>query len=220
MRHVQHPSIYFCNIKMKQLQRISETLETYICNIREGKPGAGRFRPLRWEPPASRGARAPPAPVVYMGALDSAEEDLRRHDTCAPMAMTGSAACAMAMETDGRRGSERHMWLGRGARAVGEGHDAEARERVVVEGWSGAGGCASTHSRETGGWVDKRSGYISFWERERAGWGWAIFGWDRRPWPNIIERETLQVNSELNTTFDFCFEREGYVTLRMTAWLH
>jgi hypothetical protein len=30
----------------------------------------------------------------------------------------------------------------------------------------------------------------------------------------------LQANSELNTTFDFCFEREGYVTLRMAAWLH
>ena len=37
LQHVQDPSIYFCNIKMKQLQytsETSETLETCICNIR------------------------------------------------------------------------------------------------------------------------------------------------------------------------------------------
>jgi len=43
LKHLQHPPIYFYNIKMKQLQHISETsetLETYICNIDEVKAGA------------------------------------------------------------------------------------------------------------------------------------------------------------------------------------
>jgi hypothetical protein len=42
MQHVQYPTIYFYNIKMKQLQRTSETsktLETYMCNVGEGRPG-------------------------------------------------------------------------------------------------------------------------------------------------------------------------------------
>jgi hypothetical protein len=40
LQHVQHSSMYFCNIKMKQLQHTSETsetLKTYICNIGERK---------------------------------------------------------------------------------------------------------------------------------------------------------------------------------------
>jgi hypothetical protein len=46
IQHVQHPSIYFCNIHMKWLQRASETsetIETYICNI--GERGLGRSIP-------------------------------------------------------------------------------------------------------------------------------------------------------------------------------
>jgi hypothetical protein len=38
LQHVQHPPIYFYNIKMKQLQHtseMSETLKTYICNIED-----------------------------------------------------------------------------------------------------------------------------------------------------------------------------------------
>jgi hypothetical protein len=40
LKHLQHPSIYFCNIHMKQLQytsKTSKTLETYVCNIEEGE---------------------------------------------------------------------------------------------------------------------------------------------------------------------------------------
>jgi len=43
---MQYPPIYFCNIKMKQLQHpseTSETLKTYICNIGEGKAGLVDF---------------------------------------------------------------------------------------------------------------------------------------------------------------------------------
>jgi hypothetical protein len=46
MQHVQHPLIYFCNIYMVQLQhtsKISETIETYNCNI------GGRERAWRGE---------------------------------------------------------------------------------------------------------------------------------------------------------------------------
>jgi hypothetical protein len=48
LQHMQHPPIYFCNIKTKQLQHTSETfktLETYICNVGKGKTVAGQFRP-------------------------------------------------------------------------------------------------------------------------------------------------------------------------------
>jgi hypothetical protein len=37
LQHVQHPSIYFCNIHIKQLQHTSETcatFEIYACNMR------------------------------------------------------------------------------------------------------------------------------------------------------------------------------------------
>ena len=50
--------IYFCNIKMKQLQHTSETSETnetYIGNIGEGKAEAGRFQPPGSEPAMSVG---------------------------------------------------------------------------------------------------------------------------------------------------------------------
>ena len=46
MQHVEHPPIYFCNIHNKQLQhtfKTTETPETYICNIGEGKPGPVDF---------------------------------------------------------------------------------------------------------------------------------------------------------------------------------
>jgi hypothetical protein len=46
MQYVQHPPIYFCNTKIKHLQHTSETcetLETYICNIGEGKAGPVDF---------------------------------------------------------------------------------------------------------------------------------------------------------------------------------
>jgi hypothetical protein len=62
LQHMQHPLIYFCNIKMEQLQYTSETsraTETYICKIGEKKAGAGRFQPLGSEPAASDGTRAP-----------------------------------------------------------------------------------------------------------------------------------------------------------------
>jgi hypothetical protein len=48
---------------------------------------------------------APLAPTTLVGAHGSTGEDLRRHDTCAPAAMAGSAALP----------------------AMGEGHDAAAR---------------------------------------------------------------------------------------------
>jgi hypothetical protein len=38
---MQHPLIYFCNIHTKQLQytsEISETIETYICNVGGERP--------------------------------------------------------------------------------------------------------------------------------------------------------------------------------------
>jgi hypothetical protein len=46
MQYMQHPTIYFCNIHMKQLQHTSktfETLETYIYNIGEESACAGQF---------------------------------------------------------------------------------------------------------------------------------------------------------------------------------
>ena len=110
--------IYFFNIHIKQLQhtsQTSETLETYICNIGEGKPGAGRFRSSGWDPAASGGTRAPLAPGTLVGALGSAEEDLRRHGTCAPTAMAVSAARPTAMGDErttserGAQGTRTHM---------------------------------------------------------------------------------------------------------------
>jgi hypothetical protein len=84
---------------------LSETLETYICNIGEGKVKACRFQTSRWDLVASGGVRAPPAPTMLMGALGLAGEDLRRHGTCVPAAMAGSAAHPTAMG-DGRTASE------------------------------------------------------------------------------------------------------------------
>ena len=80
---------------MKQLQHRSETpetLETYICNI--GKENAGL---VDFGRRGQSRRRAPPALLALMGALSSAEEDLRRHDTCAPTAMAGSAVRPTAM---------------------------------------------------------------------------------------------------------------------------
>jgi hypothetical protein len=47
-----------------------------------------------------------PAPTTLMDALGSAEEDLRRHRTCAPAAMAGLAARPLVMG-DGRTARER-----------------------------------------------------------------------------------------------------------------
>jgi hypothetical protein len=45
MQHVENPSIYFCNIHMKQMQHTSATygtIEIYNCNIgRKREPDAG-----------------------------------------------------------------------------------------------------------------------------------------------------------------------------------
>jgi hypothetical protein len=80
LQHVQHPLIYFCNIKIKQLQHTSEmskTLETYIYDIGEGKDRAGRFS--RWGGSRRRAA--------LISALGSPRKDLRHYDMCAPAAM-------------------------------------------------------------------------------------------------------------------------------------
>jgi hypothetical protein len=66
------------NIYLKHLIHLKHK---YICNI-----GV-----------RARGARAPPALSALVGALGSAEEDLRRNDKCALAAMARSAACVMAM---------------------------------------------------------------------------------------------------------------------------
>jgi hypothetical protein len=124
---MQHPSIYFCNIKMKQLQHTSEmpkTLKTYICNIGAiGVRAGGEPRHTRL-----------PAPPTLVGG--SAGEDLRRHDTCVPAAMAGLAACAMAMgdkRMDGEGASGTGVWDGRATRpAMGRGVVAD--ERMVGEG--------------------------------------------------------------------------------------
>jgi hypothetical protein len=74
---------------------MSETLEIYICNIREGN--ARPVQNVHSEATATRNVRAPKAPPALVGALGSAEEDLRRHGICAPAAMVGSAACTTEM---------------------------------------------------------------------------------------------------------------------------
>jgi hypothetical protein len=61
---------------------------------------ASRFRSSGWEPAASHGARAPPAPATLVGAFGSAGEDLRHHDTCVPAAIAGSVARPTAMGDD------------------------------------------------------------------------------------------------------------------------
>jgi hypothetical protein len=54
----------------------------------------------------SSGARAPRVPTMLVGAIGSAGEDLRRHGTCIPADMVGSAARLTAM-SDGRTARER-----------------------------------------------------------------------------------------------------------------
>jgi hypothetical protein len=110
---------------------------------REGR--VSRFQASRWELAASRGARALPTPATLVGALDSAGEDLRRHDTCAPADMAGVSG---APNGDGRRTSAReratqvtttqvsvYRERGRTARpAMGEWHNAAARQARAGEG--------------------------------------------------------------------------------------
>jgi hypothetical protein len=73
---------------------------------RGAKGRAGRFWLLGWEAAASHRARAPPTLATLMGALGSVGEDLRRHGTCVPVAMAGSAACPTTMG-NGRTTGER-----------------------------------------------------------------------------------------------------------------
>jgi hypothetical protein len=132
---MQHPSIYFYNIKIKDLQHTSEmleTLETYICNIGEEKAGpvdsGRRGRSHRRVAARERHPR-------FMSALGSAGKHLRCHATCAPAAMVESVAWATTMgdgRTDGEGASDTCVWDGREARsAMGRGvvrHGAVADE--------------------------------------------------------------------------------------------
>jgi hypothetical protein len=132
MQHVQHPPLYFCNIKMKQLQhtsKMSKILESYICNVGERK--------------VSRSTRAPPAPATFVGALDSTREYVRCHDICAPTAMAGSVACATAIGDERTREGASGVsdwdgvwcggaWWGKGAWQDGVGQ-TDVRPRVHAE---------------------------------------------------------------------------------------
>jgi hypothetical protein len=83
---------------------------------RGGEDRAGQFWPLGLDPTVSRGARASPAPPALVGSFGSAGEDLRHHGTCAPVAIAGSAACAIAMGdgwTYGEGASGTSVWEGR-----------------------------------------------------------------------------------------------------------
>jgi hypothetical protein len=76
-------------------------------HIGEGKDGlvdSGCWRGSRWRA-TSREHHQHRAALV--GALGSAEEDLKHHDMCVPAAMAGLGARAVAMG-DGRRGIERY----------------------------------------------------------------------------------------------------------------
>jgi len=95
---------------------------------------ASQFRLSGWEPAASHDARAPLAPPTLAGALGSAMEDMRRHDTCAPAAMAGSAAHAMVMG-DGRA-------IGEGASGTGDWDGRVARPTM---------GCSMVGGRSTDG---------------------------------------------------------------------
>jgi hypothetical protein len=71
--------------------------------------------------------RAPPAPVMLMCALSSAREDLRRHGTCAPMAIRVSdAPDGDGRWTDGEKASGVGDWDA-GERRRERGHAAWPR---------------------------------------------------------------------------------------------
>jgi len=72
------------------------------------------------------GARAPPVPSALVGALGSAEEDLRRHGTCAPAAM---ARVSGVRDGDGRRTD------GEGANDTGVSDTRMARPVMSVGRW-------------------------------------------------------------------------------------
>jgi hypothetical protein len=140
MKYVQHPLIYFYNIKVKQLQYTSETsktLETHMQH-RGGENWASRFCLSGSEPVARRDMRAPLALPALMGALGSAwvRRDLTRHNTSASAAVAGLAACVTSMgdeRIDGERASGIGVWDGHAARPA-IGHGTAADERVVGEG--------------------------------------------------------------------------------------
>jgi hypothetical protein len=75
---------------------------------------------------------------VLVGALGSVEEDMRRHGTCTPVAMVGSAACAMAMgdgrtDIEGASGTTFRTGVRRGRQwgRTAVGHSAATDERTV-----------------------------------------------------------------------------------------
>jgi len=150
LQHMQHPPIYFYNIKINQLQHTSETSETretYICNIGEGRPGQS-FPTVGVGANGEPRLRAPPAPATLVDALGSAREDLRRHNTCAPAAMAGSAVHPTAMG-DGRMTRERAAHV--------------TRTQV-----SGAGSEGTRHGRDGGrAWRDSPT--RARWEKRADG---------------------------------------------------
>jgi len=81
----------------------------------------------------SGGTRAPPAPGTLVGALGSAEEDLRHHGTCAPAAMAGSAVRPTAVG-DGRTARELAAQV---TRMQVSGAGSEGVRRQVMAEWHG-----------------------------------------------------------------------------------
>jgi hypothetical protein len=70
LQHMQHLPIYFCNVKMQQLQPTSKTIETYIYSIEDRKARRGRFQPLGSESAArERHGHHQPAWLGQVGAL-------------------------------------------------------------------------------------------------------------------------------------------------------
>jgi hypothetical protein len=87
---------------------------------RGGEGQAGRLRPSGSEPAVSRGVRAPPNIACARGCRWLGREDMRCHDTCAPVAMAGSVACATtdvegASDTGVRDGCTAWPTMGLGA---------------------------------------------------------------------------------------------------------
>jgi hypothetical protein len=131
---------------MKHLQytfEIYKILETYICNIGEGEARADRFRSSGWEPAASYGARAPPAPVILVGALGSVERpEAPQH--MRPAVIGRAAACATAWER-----------VARVRRAIG---GSEAKEEQVGYAMGGSEERATWDGARDGGRRQQRGG--------------------------------------------------------------
>jgi len=111
---------------------MSETLETYICNIGEGKAepvDSGRQGQSRQHAAACEHHHHRTALV---GALGLAEEDLMCHGTCAPAAMAGQRRTRRRWETNERTAREQAAQA-MGCGAVG--HGVAGDEHSV---WKGA----------------------------------------------------------------------------------